>query len=238
MIWSVPKMWEDGDVWILGGGPSVTKQFNIPDKVVQSVMEGTSPLSIYSPYMSALHDKHVIGINISFMIGDWIDMMFFGDEKFYTIYKEHLAMFPGLKVSCHVNMKSVPWIKYLEKDGRKAQGISPKPNAVGWNNNSGAAAISVAANAGAKRIMLLGFDMCKDEKNRKHWHNVYASIETRQIIKARNINRVAPLPFERHLRGFPAIARDAKARGIEILNVSPDSKITVFPKVSVKDILK
>jgi len=239
MIWSVPKIWEDGDVWILGGGPSVMKQFNIPNSVVQSVMNNTSSPSVYSPYMSALHDKHVIGINISFMIGDWIDMVFFGDTKFYKMYKEKLAAFPGLKVSCHVDLKNNPWVKYLAKNGKKSLGISPDPSSIGWNSNSGAAAISVAANAGAKRILLLGFDMCKDAGNRKHWHNEYTVFGRQQIpVRGHRTARVAPLPFERHLKGFPTIARDAKARGIEIINVCPTSAITVFPKCDLKDVLK
>ena len=236
MNWSVPKMWEDGDVWILGGGPSVVKQFNIPDDVVQAVMANTAPLSTYSPYMSVLHDKHVIGINVAYMIGDWIDMVFFGDENWYKKNKEALAVFPGIKVSCHVKTKEVPWIKYLGKDGRKALGISDSPNMVGWNCNSGAAAISVAANAGAKRIILLGFDMCKDGSNHKHWHNAYKKPENAPV-RGHRTPRVAPLPFERHLKGFPAIARDAKRRGIEIINVCPTSAITVFPKCDLKDVL-
>jgi hypothetical protein len=72
MIWQVPRIWEGGDVWIIGGGPSITKEFNIPDEVVQSVLKKQSPLSVYSPYMSFLHDKHVIGINVAYMLGDWI----------------------------------------------------------------------------------------------------------------------------------------------------------------------
>ena len=45
------------------------------------------------------------------------------------------------------------------------------------------------------------------------------------------------MPFHRHLQGFPAIAADAKWRGIEILNASPDRAITCFRKVSVKELL-
>lgn len=74
MNWIVPKIWEGGDVWIIGGGPSLTKQFDIPNDVVQRVLAGNAPPSVYSPYMSYLHDKHVIGINVAFLIGDWIDM--------------------------------------------------------------------------------------------------------------------------------------------------------------------
>ena len=94
MTWRVPRIWEGGDVWILGGGPSVTKQFDIPEQVVQSVMDGTSPPSVYSPYMKALHDKHVIGINVAYLIGDWIDMVFFGDNKFLLKHLERLSEWP------------------------------------------------------------------------------------------------------------------------------------------------
>jgi hypothetical protein len=88
MTWQVPLMWEDSDVWIIGGGPSVTKQFGIPDEVVQSVVKGTSPPNVYSPYMSFLHDKHVIGINVAYLIGDWIDIVFFGDVGFFLKHQQ------------------------------------------------------------------------------------------------------------------------------------------------------
>jgi predicted peroxiredoxin len=45
------------------------------------------------------------------------------------------------------------------------------------------------------------------------------------------------MPFERHLRGFPDIAKDAKQRGIEILNCSQESVIKEFRKVTVQDCL-
>jgi hypothetical protein len=36
---------------------------------------------------------------------------------------------------------------------------------------------------------------------------------------------------------YPLIAKDAKKMGVEIINVNPDSAITVFPKLELKDIL-
>ena len=239
MSWSVPKMWEDDDVWILGGGPSLTKQFGIPDEVVQSVRNGNSPPSVYSPYMKELHDRHVIGINVAYLIGDWIDMVFFGDSAFFLNHIQGLAKFPGLKVSCHPLTEKYDWVKYTPRG--KPKGISDNPRMVCWNGNSGAAAISVAANAGAKRIILLGFDMKLDDKNKQHWHGLYGS-HKRQAVEEnrRNRNRkVRPFhyPFDRHLRGFPSIALDAKRRGIEILNACPDSAIKDFPRYSLKELL-
>lgn len=230
MIWSVPRIWEGGDVWILGGGPSVPKQFGIPDDVVNKVFQGTFPPSIYSSYMERIHDKHVIGINVSFLIGNWIDVMFFGDMNPYLQYREKLAQFPNLRVCCHPQIEKVHWIKYLMRDPR-CRGISDNPKSVCWNFNSGAAAISMAANAGAARIILLGFDMNLDANAVQHWHNLYG----RGQIKDQK--RLAKLPFNRHLKGFAEIARDAKRRGISILNASPTSAIVEFPKFSVKDLV-
>ena len=231
MTWRVPRIWEDGEVWIIGGGPSVTTQFGIPDEVVRSVVNGKSP-SVYSPYMSSIHDKHVIGINVAYLIGDWIDMMFFGDGTFLLNYRDRLAKFPGIKISCHPSVTRYDWIKYLERDTGHVKGISSDPGSVSWNGNSGAAAISIAANTGAKRIILLGFDMKLDKEKNKHWHDIYHQREG-----LLNPNKRQVLPFARHLIGFPEIAKDAKRRGIEIINACPDSAIDCFKKVAVKDLI-
>ena len=83
MNWTVPRIWEGGDVWIIGGGPSITKEFQIPSEVVNDVVIGKKPLSLYSPYMESIHKKHVIGINVAYMLGPWVDMVFFGDNNFF-----------------------------------------------------------------------------------------------------------------------------------------------------------
>jgi len=228
MIWQVPNIWEGGDVFILGGGPSVIKQFDIPDKLYQGVLKKTLSPNVFSPYLSSLHNKHVIGINVAYHIGTWIDWIFFGDNSFFLEHRTNLQKFPGLKICSHDVVSRCNWVKYVPRNKRRL-GISKDPTTVCWNNNSGTAAISIAANAGAKRIILLGFDM-KIENNKQHWHNQYNLIE-------RQAKKPTIPPFHSHLQGFPQIAIDAKDRGIEIINCSPDSAITQFPKCNVKDIL-
>jgi len=234
MIWEVPRMWDEGDVWIIGGGPSLPRQFDVPDEVIRKVLSKSSPPSAYSPYLAPIHNKHVIGINAAFLIGDWIDMVFFGDKAWWLANRERLAEFPGLKVSCHPKFGSAEFIteriKYLARDKQHVKGISSNPCAVSWNSNSGAAAISVAANAGAKRVILLGFDMKLGEDSRQHWHALYGSAERKETEPRK-------LPFHRHLRCFPEVAKDAKRRGIEILNASPESVIECFRKITVKELL-
>jgi len=226
-------MWEDDDVWILGGGPSVPRQFGVPEKVIQSVVNGSSPPSVYSPYMEALHDRHVIGINVAYLVGNWVDMVFFGDSGFFLQHMRGLSQFPGLKVSCHPSVQKYDWVKYMPRDNKASKGISNDPSRVSWNGNSGAAAISIAANAGAKRIILLGFDMKLSTDNRQHWHDVYK----KGTVDVKDQRRMRKLPFDRHLRGFAYIANDAKKRGIEILNCCPDSAIKEFKKYTVKELI-
>lgn len=230
MKWKVPRMWENGEVWIIGGGPSVTQQFGVPEKIVQKVIKGELPPSAYSPYMSAIHDRHVIGVNAAFLIGDWMDLVFFGDREFLRKYYKELARFPGLRVTMFNSKyagEEVQWVKTLKKDKRPT-GISDDPRSITFNANSGAASISIAANAGAKTIVLVGFDMKLSEDGKQWWHTFYT--------KGDKIAR-GKLPFSRHLKGFPQIAKDARRRDIEIINASPDSAIKQFKKAEVKDLL-
>lgn len=228
MIWKIPKIWQGGDAWILGGGPSVTEQFQIPADIVNKVKAGTLPPSVYSDYMEFLHDKHVIGINVAYMIGDWMDIVFFGDSAFYLEHQTRLENYPNIVASCASNTSDVNWIRHTPMDGSCPRGISPVQSKVAWNQNSGSAAISIAAHLGAKRIFLLGFDM-KRVENSQHWHQLY---------KPKRVNPIKRVPtsdpFERHMRGFPKIAMDAKRMGIKIYNVCPDSAIDVFPKITLQ----
>ncbi|MFA7217792.1 MAG: ATP-grasp fold amidoligase family protein [Dehalococcoidales bacterium] len=233
MNWAVPKIWSGGDVWIIGGGASITKEFEIPDEVVLDVLNGKQPMSAYSPYMKFLHDKHVIAVNAAFMIGEWMDMVFFGDSKFFLKFKNQLYTHPKLKVSCAPASQQCPWVKYLSRDKRKPRGLTENRETVSWNYNSGGAAMTVAANAGAKRIFLLGFDMKLNDRGDQHFHSVYKSKRT-----AANPAKRKNLKFFQHLKSFPEIAQDAKRRGIEVYNVCPDSAILEFPRITLKQAIE
>lgn len=230
-MWRVPKIWEGGDVWIIGGGPSVPRQFDVPEDIIQKVTQGTLPPNAYSSYMNIIHDKHVIAVNMAYRIGDWIDVVIFGDSGFYTKERVSLSKFPGLRISCTPISKSEDWVKTLGRDGAKSKGISTNTALISWNSNTGAAAINLAVHFGAKRIFLLGFDMNIDQNKMQHWHDLYRKGPVSDDRRKRK------LPFVRHLQGFPIIASDAKKLGVEIINVSPDSAITDFPKMSLKQVL-
>lgn len=227
-------MWEGGECWIIGGGPSMPREFGVPEDVIQGVLSEELPLSAYSPYLSAIHSKHIIGINAAFLLGDWPDVVFFGDGGFYFQNKVKMDAYRKLKVSCNPNMRNktnVQGVKYVGRNGRHPSGISTQPNMVSWNLNSGGAAINLAYHFGVKRIYLLGFDMNLDQEGNQHWHRIYK--------KSKNPKQRDPkrLPFYRHLPHFTAIKNDAHRLGLEIINVSPNSAIPGFRRVKLSDVL-
>lgn len=226
MLWHAPAIWEGGECWIIGGGPSMPQQFGVPEDVIRAVTSGASTPRAYSEYLTPLHSRHVIGINNAYMMGNWIQVEFFGDNSWYLFHRRALAQFPGMKVSCAPRFAkdgNEEGVKYLAKDRKHRRGITSDTSKVGWNNNSGAAAISLARHFGVVRIYLLGFDMRRMEGH-GHWHAPH--------------NEKDALPFGRHLKGFPFIGSDARKMGIEILNVSPDSAIKSFKKVKLLEVLR
>jgi hypothetical protein len=230
MPWTAPEIWEGGEAWIIGGGPSMPRQFDAPEDIIYKVMHRELPPEKYSRYLAPIHDKHVIAVNNAYQIGNWIDVVFFGDYPWYLIHRNRLAKFPGLKVSRNDRFfkKTPEGIKHLPIDTKHRSGLTTRKNRISWNRNSGMAAINLAVHFGAKRIILLGFDMCPDAKTKlTHWHGSHRKPG----------EQIPHQPFRGRLQKFNVIAQDAKGLGVEIINASPNSSITEFPKKTVKELL-
>lgn len=225
MSWTAPRMWEGGTAIIIGGGPSILKQFNIPPEIVKGVFSKKLFPSAYSSYLKAIHNQHIIAVNVAYRIGPWIDVMFFGDTSTWNEEKKNLTTFRGLKVSCAGGLENEPSIKWMKREPRRKVGISTDPNFLAWNRNSGSAAINLAVHFGVKRIILLGFDMKLDTSKNQHWHKIYDS-------DPKSVDRT----MAKHLAGFPQMKSDLDRLHIEVLNANPDSKIDAFRKLNFKDI--
>ncbi len=225
--WTAPRMWEDGRCFVIGGGPSIPGQFAIPDDIVSKVRNPADPAGpeLYAPYMQMIHEEHIIGANNAYLLGDWVDVCHFGDHGWYKVHRDRLSRWPGIKVT-HVPAFADPGfdngcnVKFMERDRRRL-GLSSHPARLCWNFNTGASAIDLAAHLGARKIILLGFDMSHSGTS-THWHAGHGHVRQ---------------SYARFLRGFPMIAADAQRMGLEIINASPSSAITEFPRVSLKEAL-
>lgn len=232
-MWNIPRMWEGGECWIIGGGPSLSQQFEVPQDVIDKVMSGEESIAAYSPFLSSIHGKHIIGVNAAFLLGSWIDIIFFGDGGFYKNNFKQLDKINKLKIAGNMSAKKIArmrGVKFVGRDHNHNMGITKRKGFISWNGNSGAAAINLAVHLGATKIYLLGFDMKVGPTKMQHWHAHYGSGK-------KGPRDPRKLPFHRHLLGFPRIAIEAKKLGVEIINVSPDSAIKSFKRVSLKEVI-
>lgn len=251
-MWKPPKIWDGGTCFIIGGGPSILTEFEVPDKLQEAFKLREIGLSALAPYMASIKDKHTIGINLAYSLGNWVDFVFFGDYSWFVWHRQELAKFTSLKVTCSPKFKdwsedNVERIKYMPRNHEHKQGITTTPGYVSWNKNSGAASISLACQLGVSRIVLLGFDMDFDSSNKhthwfgSHWEKVGGPFDRhgqRRKPPENNRNERAKGSFLHGTRVFDVIAEEAKELGVEIINASPNSAIQSLPKVSVSEVLE
>ncbi len=162
----------------------------------------------------------VIGVNNCYELGDWVDVCWFGDSKWFQWYHEEFAFFSGLKATCNHKFVTEPRknIKALLRG--KPQGLETDPRKVSWNRSSGGSAINLAIHLGAKRIVLVGYDMRLID-GAKNW-------------KPHKREKTKPNPYVRFREPFKKIMEDAKALGIEIVNASPKSSLREWiPEVNL-----
>jgi len=198
--WKIHKIWNDATVFLLGGGPSLT----------QADVE-------------SLRGKRVIAVNDAFKLGrNWIPVVWFSDCRWYTWNFAELMNFKGLIMGCPPC--KCEHLRLLKVKRKNLSGISTNPEQVYWNANSGASAINAAYLLGAKRIVLLGYDM-KQTDGRDNWH------QNHKFSPRPNIYNELFLPH------FKKIAEDAQNLGLEILNATLDSAIQEFKKVNLKELL-
>lgn len=145
--WTAPPIWQDGECYIIGGGPSVN-----------------------STDLSLLKGRRVIAVNQAYKLGRF-DVLFYGDCPWWQRERDNLTDWPGLIVHACCNWEGIGRVKRIKRT--KAIGPMEKnPALLAWNLSSGACAINLAVHFGVKRIVLIGFDMRKvdGETNFHHDH--------------------------------------------------------------------
>ncbi len=200
-IWTIPKLWPDGECFILGGGPSL-KNIDV----------------------SRLRGHRVIAVNNAYQLGDFIDVMFFGDCRWFHLHKKQLLSFAGLKLTtCEQHVK-YPGIKVVRRK-TNINGLSNNPGLLAWNLSSGACAINVATLLGVKRIVLLGFDMQKIDGH-SNWHKDHGTS-----------NNPKHNPYRKFMSRFAQIAKSLQSMNVECINATPGSALTEFPIVEPETVM-
>ncbi len=186
----------------LGGGPSLTQQD-----------------------VDRLKGKaRVIAVNDAFKLCPWADVLYACDMKWWMYHHEAAVAFAGLKVTLDEDApRKWPVIKGVKNTGRV--GLETDPTGVRTGINGGYQAINLAYHFGAKRILLLGYDM-RLVKGKRHWFGDHPP----------GLNPMANYA-KTMLPNFPSLAKPLKLAGVEVINCTPGSALTVWPLSKLEDVL-
>jgi len=200
--WIPEKKWNGQDVFIIGGGNSL-ERFD----------------------WKLLKNENTIGCNDAFRHGREIcKICIFGDVNWFRTFERELALYKGVVFTNSQSLQKtkLPWLWTML---RKGTGLYE--DALGWNGNTGAAAINLALLLGAKRIFLLGFDMHLSKKAMSNWH------QNRLDKPNKNI-------YSKFLGGFKKLSVDLKKKfpSVEVINITDDSSLNLFPKIGVNEFWK
>ncbi len=196
--------------------------FNLPQYEKCYIIGGG--VSVKFLDLSPLQGNFVIGVNNSFFLYDWISYCWFGDNRWYLHNEARLKKCRNKIATCNHEFKEHKEIICLPR--RKLQGIETEFPYVSWNRCSGGSAINFAYHCGAKKIILIGFDMKSDKEGNRNFHNDH--------LPKWNIPEYNPYPG--FIKCFQHIAIDAKKIGIEILNANLDSELNCFEKISFQNL--
>lgn len=137
----------------------------------------------------------------------WADLLFAMDAKWWSVYvRDVLAGFRGERVTA-ASVRAVNSI-----------------GAVRHYCNSGAAAISLAAARGARRIVMVGYD-CQRTGGRAHWHGDHV----------KELGNAGSMPKWPAL--FGKLAKDMRRQGVEVINATRETALTCFPRLPLEQAL-
>lgn len=215
-------------VAIIGGGPSLTQ-----DQVDQ------------------VRRLHCIVVNDAFLLAPWADAMYFADSRWHgwmakgiarpgltaDQVRERFEAFPGYRIKVehpgdtpailddqrYYRLRN--YVQFSAGKEAEVQALSERPDAVATGTASGYQAVNIAYLAGAKRILLLGFDAKETSPGRKHWFGDHPEPTSPSWLQG--------LPYQ-----FQKLSESLNARGVECINCSPDSALQCFPKMTIEEALE
>lgn len=168
---------------------------------------------------SKLYNKTTIAINRAFEVCPKTSIIYFSDLRFWHWYQDKLIKHPAKKITGSRLIHS----DVINYKITGSKGLDLMAGCLRSGNSSGYAAINLAVHLGATRIILLGYDMSMQQQYH-HWHNGYAT-----LFSSRCFSKM--LPF------FDSLKKPLERLAIEIVNACPGSKINVFPKIALDEIL-
>jgi hypothetical protein len=197
----IPRIFAGATVFIVAGGPSLIG-FDF----------------------ARLAGRHVIAINRAHEVLVEATILWWSDILFWLRNREALLAHkaPWKATGIENRRDSVKYPSEVAVyDFTGMTGFDDRPGCLRHGNNSSYAAIHLAAQLGAKRIVLLGVDMKHGPAGETHFHTGHGLVRQERTLT------------EKMLPHFESLAPALAERGVEIVNANPESALAIWPRCSI-----
>lgn len=216
----VPRLWPDSTIVCLGGGSSLTA--------------ADAAFCRDKAHVIAIKEAGCCRIPGHEAPAPWADVLYAADEKYWR-FVNGAPEFKGLKYSIQQDALELPhlrrpvteWaarypdLEVLRDTG--SEGLELDPSGLKTGHNSGYQAINLAVHLGAKRIVLLGYDMWRGPSGDQNWFGAHPTHLTSQ--------------FALFMARFETIVRPLAMLGVTVLNASRFTMLRAFPCVPLEEAL-
>lgn len=205
---TIDRLFEGGTAVLFATGPSLT------DEVVEQVLAARKERKLY-----------LFGCNDSYRIVPALDVHYSCDASWWRIHYKEMDSYP-LSVGMWTQEPQLSKAEYPQLRriaGRSGTGLSTAQDTIHFGNNSGYQLINLALLFGIKTFILCGYNMSVINKKRHffgdHPQGLNRSGSYTGFVG--NYNTIKPASY-----------------GIKIINATPQSALTGFPKMSLAEALK
>lgn len=209
-MWKVPFELEGKTTFIVAGGPSFR-----------------------SHHAELLRGNFVIAINSAWLSIPWADVIMFCDQRWWSgeavgkpwqeAGKFTTQEFKGRIVTTSAYVRDDRVLRLMRQ---RPPTWSRNPQFLTSNHSTTTAAINYLSLAGSKRIVICGLDGKVAENGKRHHHG------------ADYPWRLKPESYSWHANEYASVAPAIRRMGVEVLNANPDSAHTVWPRVSLEEVME
>jgi hypothetical protein len=189
-----------------------------------AVCLATGPSLVQDDVDACRGKSTVIAVNDAWRLAPWADALHASDAAWWRMY-QGVPAFAGLKFCLEPAAATWPGVQVLRNTG--TDGLeTTDPTGVRTGRNSGAAALNLAVQFGATRILLLGYDMDAPDESHSHFFGAHPL----------GLRGGSPYALFREM--FATMVAPLQALGVEVINCSRQTALTCFPRMPLAEALR
>lgn len=191
----IPRLWPKETIVCVASGPSLT----------------------YADPARCRPHARILAVNDGVDRAPWADALYAAEEKWWTWNQGSLPRYKFTVSEPAAMRYSLQFVKPQQEAG-----LCLDPDGIAHGGHSGYGAVNIAYHLGAKRIVLLGYDMQPGPEGQHHFFGDHPD--------------GSHLAYASRLKLWPALDAALHAQGVELFNATRQTALTCIPCVQLEDL--